>query len=106
MSVGGALPLVHSVLGDCYKPRERGRASSAIGAGCGVGISIGQGGRERVLWQRYGWRARFLVISLLAMMFAVLVCMFVPEVERCAGIRALEQLEVLTDGWGGGSWWE
>ena len=90
VGVGGALPLVYSVLGDCSEPRERGRASSAIGVGCGVGISIGQG-VSGVLGPRYGWRAPFLVISLPAMIFAVLVWMFVPEVERCAGeMRALE----------------
>jgi hypothetical protein len=55
-----------------------------------VGISIGQG-VSGILGPRYGWRAPFLVISLPAMMFAILVWMFVPEVERCAGeMRALE----------------
>ena len=90
VGVGGALPLVYSVLGDCYEPRERGRASSAIGVGCGVGISIGQG-VSGFLGPRYGWRAPFLVVSIPAIMFALLVYMCVPEVERCAGeMRALE----------------
>ena len=39
-SVGGALPLIYSVLGDFYEPKERGWVSGAISMGCGIGISM------------------------------------------------------------------
>ena len=54
-SVGGALPLIYSVLGDYYTPNERGWVSGAISMGCGIGISFGQG-IAGVLGPRYGWR--------------------------------------------------
>jgi MFS family permease len=54
-SVGGALPLIYSVLGDYYEPRERGWVSGAISMGCGIGISLGQG-VAGVLGPRFGWR--------------------------------------------------
>ena len=60
VSVGRAPPLVYLVLGDCHEPRERRRASSAIGVGCGVDISIGQGA-SGVLGPRYGWMFAVLV---------------------------------------------
>lgn len=90
VGVGGALPLVYSVLGDLYEPRERGKASSAIGIGCGIGISMGQG-ISGLLGPRYGWRVPFLAVSVPAIACAVLVWMCVPEVERCGGeLRELE----------------
>lgn len=54
-SVGGALPLIYSVLGDYYASNERGWVSGAISMGCGIGISFGQG-IAGVLGPRYGWR--------------------------------------------------
>jgi predicted MFS family arabinose efflux permease len=83
-SVGGALPLIYSVLGDYYEPKERGWVSGAISMGCGVGISIGQGVAGS-LGPRYGWRMPFLVVSVPAMICAVFVYIWVPEVERGAG---------------------
>jgi len=83
-SVGGALPLIYSVLGDYYEPKERGYVSGAISMGCGIGISIGQGAAG-TLGPRFGWRMPFLVVSVPAMICAVAVWMCIPEVERGAG---------------------
>ena len=81
MSVGGALPLIYSVLGDYYEPKDRGWVSGAISMGCGIGISFGQG-LAGILGPRLGWRSPFLVVSLIAIVCAVCVYLFVPEVER------------------------
>ena len=54
-SVGGALPLIYSVLGDYYSSNERGWVSGAISMGCGIGISLGQG-VAGVLGPKFGWR--------------------------------------------------
>ncbi len=83
-SVGGALPLIYSVLGDYYEPGERGWVSGAISMGCGIGISVGQGAAG-VLGPAYGWRLPFLVVSVPAMICAVMVWMCLPEAERGAG---------------------
>jgi len=80
-SVGGALPLIYSVLGDYYEPRERGWVSGVISMACGFGISIGQGA-SGFLGPKFGWRLPFLVVSLPAIVCAVLVWLLVPEVER------------------------
>lgn len=81
MSVGGALPLIYSVLGDYYEPKDRGWVSGAISMGCGIGISFGQG-MAGILGPRYGWRSPFLVVSVIAIICAIAVWIFVPEVER------------------------
>ncbi|KAL7500308.1 hypothetical protein ACHAWT_008251 [Skeletonema menzelii] len=81
MSVGGALPLIYSVLGDYYEPKDRGWVSGAISMGCGIGISFGQGAAG-ILGPRYGWRTPFLVVSVIAIICAIAVWMFVPEVQR------------------------
>ena len=81
MSVGGALPLIYSVLGDYYEPKDRGWVSGAISMGCGIGISFGQGAAG-ILGPRYGWRSPFLVVSVTAIICAIAVWMFVPEVQR------------------------
>ncbi|KAL7549777.1 hypothetical protein ACHAWF_013039 [Thalassiosira exigua] len=83
-SVGGALPLIYSVLGDYYEPKERGWVSGAIGMGCGIGISIGQGAAG-VLGPRFGWRVPFLAVSVPSIICAVTVYFVVPEVERGSG---------------------
>eukprot|EP00804_Cyclotella_cryptica_P019486 CCRYP_006647-RA/>CCRYP_006647-RA protein AED:0.03 eAED:0.03 QI:236/1/1/1/1/1/5/2686/610 len=80
-SVGGALPLMYSVLGDYYGPGERGWVSGAIGMGCGIGISLGQG-VAGFLGPRFGWRMPFLVVSIPAVMGALMVWLCVGEVER------------------------
>ncbi len=81
MSVGGALPLIYSVLGDYYEPKDRGWVSGAISMGCGIGISFGQG-MAGILGPRYGWRSPFLVVSVIAIICAIAVWILVPEVER------------------------
>ncbi|KAL7534069.1 hypothetical protein ACHAXR_005618 [Thalassiosira sp. AJA248-18] len=93
-SVGGALPLIYSVLGDYYEPRERGWVSGAISMGCGIGISIGQGAAG-ILGPRFGWRMPFLIVSMPAMITAVIVWMCIPEVERGAGERRSLNIEAL-----------
>ncbi|KAL7468002.1 hypothetical protein ACHAXS_008226 [Conticribra weissflogii] len=83
-SVGGAMPLIYSVLGDYYEPKERGWVSGAISMGCGVGISVGQG-LAGFLGPRFGWRMPFLVVSTPAIVCALGVWLWIGEVERGGG---------------------
>jgi MFS family permease len=96
MSVGGALPLIYSVLGDYYEPKDRGWVSGAISMGCGIGISFGQGAAG-ILGPRFGWRSPFLVVSVTAIICAIAVWIFIPEVERGMSERIRnkhQQLEI------------
>ena len=85
------------MLGDYYEPKERGYVSGAISMGCGIGISLGQGAAG-ILGPRFGWRMPFLVVSIPAMITAVIVWLCVPEAERGAGEkRTLNTLQHRND---------
>ena len=55
ISVGGALPLIASVLGDLYEAKDRSAVMAAVGIGTGIGIALGQG-IAGFLGPIYGWR--------------------------------------------------
>ena len=80
-SVGGALPLLSSVLGDWYRPSERGAVMASVGIGTGIGISLGQG-ISGILGPVYGWRVPFLVVSVPALVVAVLLMTTVVDPAR------------------------
>jgi hypothetical protein len=80
-SVGGALPLVYSVLGDLFEAKDRPAVSALVGMGCGIGISLGQG-IAGFLGPRFGWRFPFLVVSLPALVCALLVFWTVQDPVR------------------------
>ena len=89
-SVGGAVPLIYSVLSDLYGPVDRGWVSGTISMSCGFGIAIGQGA-SGFLSPRWGWRLPFLVVSIPAMIGAVLVWLCAPEVKRGGAEAGLER---------------
>lgn len=95
-SVGGAVPLIYSVLSDLYGPVDRGWVSGTISMSCGFGIAIGQG-VSGFLSPRWGWRLPFLVVSIPAMICAVLVWLCAPEVKRGGAEAGLERQEHETD---------
>ena len=80
-SIGGAIPLIYSVLGDLFVAEDRHAVSAVIGIGTGVGISFGQG-VAGFLGPTLGWRVPFLVVSIPALICAALVLFTVPDPER------------------------
>lgn len=80
-SVGGALPLLSSVLGDWYKPEERSAVMASVGIGTGIGIAMGQG-IAGYLGPLYGWRLPFLCVSLPAIFVALLLMTTVVDPVR------------------------
>lgn len=80
-ALGGALPLIYSILGDLYAATDRHFANAVVGIGTGAGISVGQG-VAGFLGPTMGWRLPFLVISLPALLCAALVLFTVRDPER------------------------
>ena len=58
IALGGALPLVFSMISDLYPASERAKASSFVGLATGAGIGFGQL-LASVLGSTHGWRAPF-----------------------------------------------
>ena len=81
ISVGGALPLIASVLGDLYEAKDRSAVMAAVGIGTGIGIALGQG-IAGFLGPIYGWRLPFLIVSVPAIICALLVLFTVRDPER------------------------
>jgi MFS family permease len=83
LSMGGALPLIYSILGDLFAAEDRHTAASNVSVGMGAGIALGQI-IAGFLGPRFGWRLPFLVVSIPAMMCAVAFYICVDEPERGA----------------------
>jgi len=87
-SIGGAIPLIYSVLGDLFVAEDRHAVSAIIGIGTGMGIAFGQG-VAGFLGPTFGWRLPFLVVSTPALICAALVLFTVPDPERGSMERVL-----------------
>jgi Major Facilitator Superfamily len=88
-SLGGALPLIYSFLGDLFSAEERHTVSALVGIGTGIGISFGQG-LAGLTGPRFGWRLPFLLISVPALICALLVLLFVKDPPRGGTERAVQ----------------
>lgn len=60
LSLGGALPLMYSVLGDWFRAEDRHVVSAIVGMGTGIGIALGQG-VAGFIGPTFGWRLPFLL---------------------------------------------
>lgn len=81
LALGGALPLLYSVLGDLYSARDRHVVNAVVGMGTGVGISLGQG-VAGLVGPTWGWRLPFVLISVPALVCAALVVGTVDDPPR------------------------
>jgi MFS family permease len=80
-AVGGALPLIYSILGDLFAAQDRHVVSAVVSFGTGAGISVGQA-IAGFLGPTFGWRLPFLVVAVPAILVAVAVFIFVEDPER------------------------
>jgi MFS family permease len=80
-SVGGAFPVIYSVLGDLFAAEDRHVVSAMVSFGVGAGISVGQAVAGFV-GPTFGWRLPFLIISIPALFCAGLVYGTVKDPER------------------------
>lgn len=92
VSVGGATPIVFSLLGDIYPEDERVYVSTLIGLALAAGIAFGQLVAGMV-GPSYGWRLPFILIAVPAMICALLVYFTVEEPERGSQERVVKELE-------------
>mmetsp|Transcript_15976 Transcript_15976/g.33013 ORF Transcript_15976/g.33013 Transcript_15976/m.33013 type:complete len:540 (+) Transcript_15976:157-1776(+) len=91
-SVGGALPIIYSILGDLFKAEDRHIVSAVVSGGLGAGISLGQA-VAGYMGPVYGWRLPFIVISVPAIVCAVVVYFTVKDPER--GVMEQSHLDAL-----------
>jgi MFS family permease len=80
-AVGGALPLIYSILGDLFAAQDRHVVSAVVSFGTGAGISVGQA-IAGFLGPTFGWRLPFLVVAVPAILVAIAVFLFVEDPER------------------------
>ena len=81
IALGGAVPLVFSILSDLYSSDERPPVAALVGVAAGAGAGIGQG-VSAVVGQAYGWRAPFALVAVPSCVFALIFRFFAAEPRR------------------------
>lgn len=81
ISIGGATPIIFSLLSDYYPGSSRIYTATIIGLATGGGIAFGQL-LSGALVQSYGWRLPFMLIALPAILLALLVMLTGTEPSR------------------------
>lgn len=62
IGIGGAMPLVYSLIGDYFPASKRAAATAFVGLAMGLGIAIGQL-VAGALGPTYGWRLPFIIVA-------------------------------------------
>ena len=81
ISVGGANPIIFSLIGDYFPGRSRIHVSTLICGSMGIGISAGQM-FSGFMGPIYGWRLPFLVVPIPALIAALLLVLTVKDPKR------------------------
>ena len=81
ISIGGASPIIYSLLADYYSGHHRTNLSTLIGISMGVGTGLGQA-IAGFLGSTYGWRLPFLLVGFPALFFGILILLTGQEPER------------------------
>ena len=97
ISVGGALPLLFSLLSDMFGEERRNLVSAIVGGGTGAGIALGQM-IAGFVGPKYGWRAPFLIVSLPAFFCAAVMMLTLEEPRRGCKEASVSDLEAKADG--------
>jgi hypothetical protein len=86
IALGGAVPLVFSMIADMYSAEERPPIAALVSVGSGVGAGIGQF-VSAALGDAYGWRVPFAVVAVPSCLTALAFLVFASEPERGAQER-------------------
>ncbi len=89
--VGGAFPLVYSLIGDYFPPTRRGAATAVIGFAMGVGVAVGQL-TAGMLLESHGWRFAFFLIAIPGLCSTLLFAIVAREPLRGQQEAALKEL--------------
>lgn len=81
IGIGGAFPLIYSLIGDYYPPHKRASATATLGLSQGLGIGLGQL-LSGMLGAESGWRMPFYVVALPGLALSVLFALFAKEPRR------------------------
>jgi predicted MFS family arabinose efflux permease len=81
ISIGGSTPIIFSLLGDLYPGKSRVYVSTLIGISMSSGIGAGQL-LSGLVGPKYGWHLPFLLVSIPALLCALLVFTTVEEPRR------------------------
>lgn len=81
IALGGALPLIGSLLGDLFVASQRHIVNAVVGMGTGLGIMLGQA-VAGYSGPTNGWRFPFIIISAPALVCAALVLITVKDPAR------------------------
>jgi len=77
VSIGSALPIVYSLLGDLYTANQRPAVAAFVSTGSGLGMGIGQ----IIAGSLVSWRLPFLIVAIPGMVCAILL-LFVKDPVR------------------------
>eukprot|EP00980_Cylindrotheca_fusiformis_P025145 scaffold13202_cov126-Cylindrotheca_fusiformis.AAC.2 len=80
-SVGGAVPLIYSILGDLFAAEDRHAVSAVVSFGVGAGVSVGQA-IAGYIGPTFGWRVPFVLVSVPAILLGLAVLWCVKDPPR------------------------
>jgi MFS family permease len=90
LGIGGAFPLIYSLIGDLFPPAKRASASGALGLAMGIGILAGQV-MAGLVGPAHGWRQPFLLVAIPGIVLNVLYLVIAKEPQRGAHEAALKE---------------
>ncbi|MBL9040827.1 MAG: MFS transporter [Myxococcales bacterium] len=91
IGIGGAFPLIYSLIGDYYPPHKRASAAATLGLSQGLGIGIGQL-LSGMLGPQLGWRMPFYVIAIPGLLLSVTFALWAREPKRGQHEEGLREL--------------
>lgn len=91
IGIGGAFPLVYSLLADYFPPQRRAAANATLGLAMGLGIAGGQL-MAGLLAPGHGWRLPFLVMAIPGILLSLLFAGVAQEPRRGQHEAGLKEL--------------
>jgi predicted MFS family arabinose efflux permease len=89
--VGGAFPLVYSLIGDFFPTTRRAAATATLGLAMGAGVAVGQLTAGMLLTE-HGWRLPFSIIGALGLCSTLLFALAAREPRRGQQEEGLREL--------------
>jgi len=88
ISIGGAIPVIYSVLGDLYPAHNRSAVSAVVTTGTGIGAGIGQ----VIAGSMKSWRSPFIIVAVPGLLCSALL-LGIKEPERGASEAAVIEMQ-------------